>query len=136
VLLAAAVGSARNVALGTRKEPADLSPRRALLLERLGTEPGRHVVLVRYGPAHSVHEEWVYNGADIDGSRIVFAHERSPAENAALFAWYPERRFWLLSPDDGDRLDRLEAASLSPSPAAGAIRPATPVRSSAGETRR
>lgn len=107
VLLLAAIGSGRNVVLARSKEPRDLQLRRSQLVARLNGEPGRHLVLVRYGPNHSVHEEWVYNGADIDGAAVVFAHERSPEENALLFARFSGRRAWLLSPDSGDRLTPL-----------------------------
>jgi hypothetical protein len=108
VLLAATVGSGRNVVLAQKKDPTDLSVRRPALAARLEAEPGRHLVLVRYGPQHSVHEEWVYNGADLDEARIVFAHERSPAENARLLSHFAGRRAWLLAPDEGDRLTPLE----------------------------
>ncbi len=104
VLLAAAIGSGRNVVLARRQDMRDIHQRRARVVVRLNSEPGRHLVLVRYSPNHSVHEEWVYNGADIDTTAIVFAHERSPEENALLLARFSGRRAWLLSPDDGDRL--------------------------------
>ncbi len=111
VLLAAAVGSGRNVILALKKDPLDLGERRARLVERLNGEPGRHLVLVRYGPDHSVHEEWVYNGADLDGAKIVFAHERTPEENTLLLGHFGSRRPWLLAPDGGDSLIPVAGAA-------------------------
>jgi hypothetical protein len=122
VLLAAAIGSGRNVVLALRKDPRDLSRRRADLVARLRRETGRHLVLVRYGPDHSVHEEWVYNGADIDGAPVVFAHERSPRENALLFSRFAGRRAWLLAPDEGDRLSPADEPAPVPSREGGTAR--------------
>ena len=39
---------------------------------RLDKEPRKLLVFVRYGPHHYIHNEWVYNDADIDQSRIVW----------------------------------------------------------------
>jgi hypothetical protein len=60
-------------------------------LEKLG---GRHVVFVRHGPYADIHDEWVANGADIDARQVVFARAMSPAEDAALRAYYADRRAW------------------------------------------
>lgn len=70
---------------------------RAELIHSLRTTPGQHLVVVRYAdPKVCVSHEWVYNGADIDGQKIVFAHDRG-AENARLFDYYKDRRAWLLT---------------------------------------
>jgi hypothetical protein len=59
---------------------------------------GNHLVFVRYSAQHQFHE-WVHNGADIDGSRIVWARDLGPVENAKLIAYYGNRAVWLLEPD-------------------------------------
>ena len=41
--------------------------------DQLRHEPGDHLVLVQYRPGHDPWEELVYNAADIDGSRVVWA---------------------------------------------------------------
>ena len=69
---------------------------RAKLLERLHSYPGQHLVLVRYKPGHSVHNEWVYNEADIDRAKIIWAREMDPASNAALLRYFKDRKPWLL----------------------------------------
>lgn len=74
-------------------------PARAALQRRLEALPGDHLVLVRYGPQHAVHREWVYNGADLDGSRVVWARDMGAAANAGLLEHYRSRRVWLLEPD-------------------------------------
>ena len=48
------------------KTEARPGPDRESIISRLKDGGGRHLVLVRDGHDHSVHEEWVYNEADID----------------------------------------------------------------------
>lgn len=59
-------------------------------------EPGKDLVLVRYGPKHSIHNEWVYNRADLGQSPIIWARELDPASNRRLAAEFPGRTLWLL----------------------------------------
>jgi hypothetical protein len=75
---------------------------RADLLRELESAPGKHVVLVRYGLDHSVHEEWVFNGADIDGSKVIWARDLPGERNDQLLRYYPDRTIWLATPDTGD----------------------------------
>jgi hypothetical protein len=62
--------------------------------------PGQHLVIVRYEPTHKVFEEWVYNAADIDASRIVWAREMSPSENQTLMRYFHDRTVWLVKADE------------------------------------
>ncbi|HZI80632.1 MAG TPA: hypothetical protein VFD69_14015 [Vicinamibacterales bacterium] len=59
----------------------------------------RHLVLVRYSPQHSLHLDWVRNGADIDGSPIVWAHDLGEAQDRELISYYQGRKVWLFEPD-------------------------------------
>lgn len=72
---------------------------RADLQRTLESTPGKHVVLVRYAPSHSVHEEWVFNGADIDGSKVIWARDLPGEVNDQLLSYYKSRTIWLASPD-------------------------------------
>ncbi len=108
VLAAAAIGLVRNMAL-TLHEMATaprvgFRERRADLAAALAAMPGRQLVFVRYGPAHDVHAEWVYNGADLEGAKVLFVHDLSPEKNEQLLAHDPTRTAWLLLPDEGDVL--------------------------------
>ncbi len=87
---------------------------RAVVLRELEALPGRHLVLVRYREGHNPDEEWVYNVADIDRSKVVWARDMGE-RNADLLHYYRDRRVWRL---DGDaRPARLEPDSgRSPAP--------------------
>ncbi len=65
----------------------------------LEEQPGKHLVLVGYSPMHHPHEEWVYNAADLDGSRVLWAHSMSPTENAELLEYFGDRQVWRLAAD-------------------------------------
>jgi len=65
-------------------------------LERL---PGKQLVLVRYSSRHNPFEEWVYNAADVDGSKIVWAREMDAADNREIVNYYRDRQVWLAEPD-------------------------------------
>jgi hypothetical protein len=75
---------------------------RADLLHDLESKPGKHVVLVRYGPEHSVHEEWVSNAADIDASKVIWARDLPGEINDQLLRYYPDRTIWLALPDTNE----------------------------------
>ena len=71
---------------------------RDLVITFLQKQPGRQLVLVRYGPHHIVHWEWVYNDANIDESRIVWARAM-PGKDDELLRYYPDRRVWIFDED-------------------------------------
>jgi len=66
---------------------------------QLAQTPGQQLVFVRYWPHHPVQEEWVFNAADIDGARVVWALDLGPVENEKLRRYYPGRTAWRLEPD-------------------------------------
>lgn len=80
--------------------------------EQLAKQPGEHLVLVSYGPAHQVYEELVYNRADIDASKTVWARSLGPEKDRELIQHYSHRDVWLLY-DDG-RLSLARAPTAPP----------------------
>ena len=68
--------------------------RRQALIEELSRTHDKHLLIVSYSSDHSVHCEWVYNGADIDDSRVIFA--RSLKNNRRLLEYYKDRKIWHL----------------------------------------
>jgi hypothetical protein len=76
------------------------NPERRIAVNRqLAALPGKLLVFVRYYPNHVSQDEWVWNGADIDASRIVWARDVGAEENEKLRHYYPDRGAWLLEPD-------------------------------------
>lgn len=67
----------------------------------LESQGGRHLVVVRYGATHDVHEEWVYNHADIDAATVIWARDMGDDRNGELLDYYRGRHVWLLEPEGG-----------------------------------
>jgi hypothetical protein len=74
-------------------------PSRVAIQEQLSHTPGKHLILVRYAQDHNLHDEWVYNGAEIDDSKVLWARELDEEQNARLFAYFKDRQIWLVEPD-------------------------------------
>ena len=56
-------------------------------------------MIVRYWGNHDPFDEWVYNQADIDGSKVIWARDGSAADNLELIRYYKDRKVWLVEPD-------------------------------------
>jgi hypothetical protein len=72
---------------------------RLLIQRKLEGLPGKHLVMVRYGDDHNIHDEWVYNGAEIDSAKLVWAREISEEQDGKLFEYFRDRQVWLVTPD-------------------------------------
>jgi hypothetical protein len=73
---------------------------RARIVSQLERLPGEQLVIVKYGPDHDVHDEWVYNGADIDGSKVVWARDLGNSSNQELLNYFRNRMAWTLNGDE------------------------------------
>jgi hypothetical protein len=72
---------------------------RAQFESQLNASPGEHLLIVRYAPEHNSDREWVYNAADIDRAKIVWAREIPGMDIHPLLDYFRERRVWLVEPD-------------------------------------
>jgi hypothetical protein len=73
--------------------------RRAAVLKHLENSPGQHLVIVRYAPQHDfINDEWVFNNADIDGSKVIWARDMG-TQNRELVEYFRARNIWLVEPD-------------------------------------
>lgn len=79
--------------------PGRLGLPRAQVQLKLEQLPGKQLAIVRYAPNHSYLDEWVYNSADIDNSKVVWAREMDAASNLVLTHYYNDRTAWLVQPD-------------------------------------
>jgi hypothetical protein len=80
-------------------DPPHFSRNRERVLAQLEQSEGLHLVIVRYGPRHNIFREWVYNAADIDRAKVVWARELGPERDRALIEYFHTRRIWLLEAD-------------------------------------
>jgi hypothetical protein len=87
---------------------------RADILAHLQRLPGRHLVIVHYKPDRIPFEDWVYNEADIDNAKVVWAREMSPAENEELIKYFSDRRVWLVGADERPPSLSLLRSGLAP----------------------
>lgn len=73
---------------------------RSVFSRQLNAAPGKHLVIVRYAPGHDVgNHEWVYNGADLEGSKVIWAREIPGVDMQPLLDHYRGRHVWVAEPD-------------------------------------
>ena len=70
------------------------------MIAQLQQLPGKQLVIVHYEPQHIPHSEWVYNRADIDASKIVWARDMGDSQNQELLLYFKDRRAWRIDADD------------------------------------
>jgi hypothetical protein len=65
----------------------------------LERQPGKQLAIVRYAGKHEPLDQWVYNSADIEGAKVVWAGEVDSTSDRELFNYYRDRQVWLVEPD-------------------------------------
>ena len=79
---------------------SDLGLQRARIQQELENYPGPQLAIVRYAPEHNpLSVEWVYNAADIDAAKVVWAREMASVQNRELIRYFNNRKVWLVEPD-------------------------------------
>ena len=73
---------------------------RASIVSELEHSPGQHLILVRYANDHIPDKEWVYNAADIDSAKVVWARDMGEQKNQELLEYFKGRVVWLLQADE------------------------------------
>jgi hypothetical protein len=79
--------------------PDHFGTERVRVLKLLSQLPGNQLAIVRYSPQHNQFNEWVYNEANIESSKVIWAREMDDANNRELIDYYKDRRAWLVEPD-------------------------------------
>jgi len=82
--------------------------KRAAIVESLHLIEGDHLVFVDYGSSYAWTIEWVYNRANIDSARIVWARYLGLSHDQELIDYYPTRRLWRVDLSDGSSHPRLK----------------------------
>ncbi len=84
-----------------QRGPAEAGPDfgRSRILAQLRGDQARQLVVVQYTLNHNPLEEWVYNRADIDAAKVVWARDMGPAANEELLRYFKRRHVWLLKAD-------------------------------------
>jgi hypothetical protein len=112
ILLVQTAGRALNHECDRLEKACRGNAERAGIADQLGSTPGKHLVMMRYNKFHNIHYEWVYNGAEIDSPKILWARDIDSRQNEKLFAYFKDRQIWLVEPDERER----EARQLKPFP--------------------
>ena len=79
--------------------PDHFGAERAQIEARFNQLPGGQLAIVRYNSDHNPGDEWVYNRADIDGSKVVWSREMDAEDDLKLIHYYGNRQVWLVEPD-------------------------------------
>ena len=88
--------------------------KRNAIVRELRNMPGKHLVIVHYGPRHSPHIDWIFNRADIDAAKVVWARDMGDLKNQELLLYFKDRQKWQVNADDSSpKLDPYPAG-LSP----------------------
>jgi hypothetical protein len=79
------------------------------VMRKVESVPGPHLIIVHYAQNHDPDYEWVYNLANIDQARIVWARDMGTSKNQELLQYFKGRTAWVLQPDRPDeQIDRLD----------------------------
>jgi len=85
---------------------------RAAILRRLEHTPGQHLVVVDYDSTHDLDREWVYNPADLNNSKVLWARDLGPQSDRDLLNYYHGRNIWCVNPDSNSI--ELHPCSINP----------------------
>jgi hypothetical protein len=79
--------------------PDHFVTQRSIVENKLKQIPGGQLAIVRYAPDHEPIDEWVFNRADIDASKIIWARAMDTQSDLELIHYYSQRKAWLIQPD-------------------------------------
>ena len=71
---------------------------RAYVQALLNGYSGKHLVMARYDRNSPVHYQRLFNEAEIDRAKIVWAWDMGPAQNQELIDYFKDRHVWLIEP--------------------------------------
>jgi hypothetical protein len=98
-LLAILLAPFHPLSKSLQRQPPEGIEFRAQFESQLNTSPGGHLMIVRYSPEHSSSVDWVYNAADIDHAKVIWAREIPGMDIHPLLDYFHGRHVWLVEPD-------------------------------------
>jgi len=72
---------------------------KARIARELAQVPGEHLVFVKTKASEFNLLQWIYNAADIDGARIVWARDLGEDRDAELAKYFRDRDVWVVDPN-------------------------------------
>jgi hypothetical protein len=75
------------------------SPNKARILAMLDSTDGKHLALVKPKTDPDNVFQWIYNDADIDASKVVWARDMGAEGNRALIEYFRDRKIWVVDPN-------------------------------------
>ena len=95
--------------------PEHFGTERALIETNLERLPGKQLAIVRYSRRRQPLDQWVYNSADLEDSKVIWAGEVDSAGNRELVNYYRDRTVWLVEPDTTPaRISRYQLPPVTP----------------------
>ncbi|HXH50499.1 MAG TPA: hypothetical protein VNM47_14240 [Terriglobia bacterium] len=74
--------------------------RRAEVLLELRRYPGPQLAIVHHSADNDYgFDGWVYNRADLESAKVIWAHDMGPAKNKELIDYFKGRNVWLVDAD-------------------------------------
>ncbi len=83
------------------------------VIRQMDSDNIKDLIFVEYNSTHNVHEEWVYNAADIEQAPIIWARKLENDKNQKLMHYFKNRNVWLLLPDN-DPADLIKIRDPEP----------------------
>ena len=77
------------------RSKTDRAASRQEIITSLNERGGGHLVFVRYDKTYTLDGNWVYNNADLNTARVIFAHDFDEVKNQELIARQHSRSVWL-----------------------------------------
>ncbi len=99
-LLSVVFGASFRIVFGAPYPDNPIARDRPAIIARLLSTEGTDLILVHYSPGHSPHEEWVYNGADLENAPVLWARDMGAGKNRRLLDYYSSRKIWRLYADE------------------------------------
>ncbi|HZL37086.1 MAG TPA: hypothetical protein VFC78_17335 [Tepidisphaeraceae bacterium] len=95
VFLSCAWPAGKAFAKYAKHKDEGLADRRAQGLAALQTQPGKQLVFVHYD--YTGGFEWVYNEADVDNAKVVWARQMTPRQDQELIGYFKDRNTWIIN---------------------------------------